>query len=234
MDEFMAIQRALNHREAGTRPEFQEAVEIARGLLRVYEAVGNTPAEALACSYWTNKVDVLTAFIRCPDSAVEWDTVNLIAQKMLREERSLPPELAEWIADVLADQLLKQKEEKRRPRLTKRGVDPDKDSVRNMKIVNAVMMLTELGMIATRNITRGGTNAAEEGGWRRAPAGRTEPRPRHVMPRVGHDSGSAFRLARGVPSRGRGGALTYRNVVRIWTDGAPASPVLPRYTQIEK
>ena len=69
MDEFMAIQRALNHREAGTRPEFQEAVEIARGLLRVYEALGNTPAEALACSYWIDKVDVLTAFIRYPDSA---------------------------------------------------------------------------------------------------------------------------------------------------------------------
>ena len=203
MDEFMAIQRALNHREAGTRPEFQEAVEIARGLLRVYKAVGNTPAEALACSYWIDKVDVLTAFIRCPDSAVEWDTVNLIAQKMLREERPLPPELAEWIADVLADQLLKQKEEKRRPRLTKRGVNPDKDSVRNMKIVNAVMMLTELGMIATRNITRGGTNAAEEGG-------------------------SACDAV------GMATELTYRNVVRIWTDGAPASPVLSRYTQIEK
>ena len=27
-----------------------------------------------------------------------------------------------------------------------------------------------------------------------------------ALPRVGHDSGSAFRLARGVPSRGRGGA----------------------------
>ena len=104
---------------------------------------------------------------------------------------------------MLADQLLKQKEEKRRPRLTKRGVDPDKDSVRNMKIVNAVMMLTELGMIATRNITRGGTNAAEEGG----------------------SACDAVGMATG---------LTYRNVVRIWTDGAPASPVLSRYTQIEK
>lgn len=44
-----------------------------------------------------------------------WDGLNLIAQDLLREGKPLPPALAEWVADVLADQLVK-KELKRRPR----------------------------------------------------------------------------------------------------------------------
>ena len=45
--------------------------------------------------------------------------LNLVAQDLLRKGRPLPPDLAGWIADVLADQLGKKKKsekEKRRPR----------------------------------------------------------------------------------------------------------------------
>lgn len=45
-----------------------------------------------------------------------WDALNWIAQDMLRKRKPLPPELAEWVADVLADRLAKKKEPKRRPR----------------------------------------------------------------------------------------------------------------------
>ena len=44
-----------------------------------------------------------------------WDALNLIAQNWLRKGKPLPPEAAEWIADVLADQLVGE-EQKRRPR----------------------------------------------------------------------------------------------------------------------
>lgn len=44
-----------------------------------------------------------------------WDALNLIAQDWLRKGKPLHPEAAEWIADVLADQLV-EKEPKRRPR----------------------------------------------------------------------------------------------------------------------
>ena len=49
-----------------------------------------------------------------------WDALNLIAQDLFRRKESLPPELAEWVADVLADQLAKTKRgQKRRPRPAK-------------------------------------------------------------------------------------------------------------------
>lgn len=45
-----------------------------------------------------------------------WDALNLIAQDLLREGRALPPELVEWVPDVLADQLVVGEDQKRRPR----------------------------------------------------------------------------------------------------------------------
>ena len=47
-----------------------------------------------------------------------WDAVNLIAQDLLRAGELLPPELAEWTSDVLADQFAK-RDQKRRRRPTK-------------------------------------------------------------------------------------------------------------------
>ena len=52
------------------------------------------------------------------ESKMAWDALNLIAQELLRREKSLPPELAEWVADVLADQWTK-RGQKRRPRPAK-------------------------------------------------------------------------------------------------------------------
>ena len=46
------------------------------------------------------------------ETKVAWDALDLIAQDLLREGKPLPPALAEWVADVLADQLVKKKEQR--------------------------------------------------------------------------------------------------------------------------
>ena len=48
-----------------------------------------------------------------------WDALHLIAQAWIREGKPLPPEAAQWVADVLADHWEKRKKGKRRPRPTK-------------------------------------------------------------------------------------------------------------------
>ena len=47
---------------------------------------------------------------------VAWDSLNMLAQYLLRKGKPLPPEIAEWTADVLADQWVKGKKKRRRPR----------------------------------------------------------------------------------------------------------------------
>lgn len=49
-----------------------------------------------------------------------WDALNLMAQDRIREGKPLPPELAAWVVDVLADQLVEEGQE-RRPR---QGTEP--------------------------------------------------------------------------------------------------------------
>ena len=44
-----------------------------------------------------------------------WDALSLIARELIREGIPLPPELAQWVGDVLADQSVKKKELQRRP-----------------------------------------------------------------------------------------------------------------------
>ena len=50
------------------------------------------------------------------EAQVAWDSLNQIAQDLLREGKLLPPELAEWVADVLADQWVEEKRKKERRR----------------------------------------------------------------------------------------------------------------------
>ena len=55
-----------------------------------------------------------------PRDKSSWDAVNMIAQDLIRDGETLPPKLAEWTVDVLADQLAKRGQE-RRPRPSKGG-----------------------------------------------------------------------------------------------------------------
>ena len=49
------------------------------------------------------------------DERWAWDALSLIARELIREGIPLPPELAQWVGDVLADQSVKKKELQRRP-----------------------------------------------------------------------------------------------------------------------
>ena len=79
-----------------------------------------------------------------------WDALYLIAQDWLRAGKPPPPELAEWIADVLADQSVKRKGKKeRRPR-------PDKGAHRlfNRNLLLCVLvsqLACAFDLKATRN-----------------------------------------------------------------------------------
>ena len=86
------------------------------------------------------------------ESKEAWVALSLIAQDLLREGRSLPPELAEWVADVLADHLGEKKKpekEKRRPRPAK---SPRRLSSRNQIICLFIgYLIGEFDLKATRN-----------------------------------------------------------------------------------
>lgn len=78
-----------------------------------------------------------------------WDGLNLIAQDLLQKGRPLPPDLAGWVADVLADQLGKKGKKKRRPRP---GKGPHSEFNRNLLLCILVDQLVCLfDLKATRN-----------------------------------------------------------------------------------
>ena len=134
---------------------FQTVVGIARQTIREEtEFWGSTPAEGMALLYKRRSVETQEAFLRdliwCSDEiAVAWDSLKLIARDLLRGGESLPAELAEWLAGMLA-------EEKLRP--TRKGQDPDGQVFRNRAIMVAVRYLTKLGFKATRNIRQKDTH----------------------------------------------------------------------------
>ena len=151
---------------------FEAAVEIARDIIRDTEEAlaefGASTPEQLARLCRDQPAETqerdLHRLIWCSEEIVaSWDTVSRIAQDLLREEGSLPPELAEWTADVLDDVLAG-----RRPRPTKRGRDPDANLARDRAIVDAVQWLNQNGLKATRNAIRNKdrlpTTACFEGG----------------------------------------------------------------------
>ena len=140
---------------------FQEAVESVRNVLRQErELWGETPAEGLARLYKRSAPESRADFLReqlwCSNEIMaSWDAVKLIAEDLLRDGEPLLPELAEWVANVLADG------EKSRP--TQRGQDPDAKFNRNRSVMVAVRNLVSQGMTATRN-KAGVNHACFEGG----------------------------------------------------------------------
>ena len=87
-----------------------------------------------------------------------WDAVNLIGRRLLRRGDPLPPALAFWIRDVLADQHTKRQKDKARPRPpgSRRG------GVRDQNIRTAIENLIARGYTATRH--GGPPEACAEGG----------------------------------------------------------------------
>ena len=131
---------------------FLAAVEIARDIIRqTEEALGPSTAKAVA-RFWDDcdpsaGYGCLETLIWCSEEiAVAWDSVSLVAERLLRENERLPPELARWVADRLAGGC---------PRPTKRGPDPDTNLARDRGIVDAVQWLVQSGFSATRSKNRG-------------------------------------------------------------------------------
>ena len=85
------------------------------------------PAETIARMYTTvlparSRVEYLHQLIaESEESKRTWDSLALIAQGLVRDGKPLPVELAAWVADVLEDQLRKDKR-RRRPA---KGGDPE-------------------------------------------------------------------------------------------------------------
>ena len=147
------------------RATFQDAVEAARDFLQKYtEFVGDTPAEALVRLYEYRpaelREDLLRDLIYCSTEIMAaWDGLNLIAEKLLLQGESLPPDLARWVADRLAE---------RRPRPTTKGQNPDANVPRNLAVMAAVRhlvrMMVNQRMKPTRRRKLVGNEACFEGG----------------------------------------------------------------------
>ena len=87
-----------------------------------------------------------------------WDAVNLISQQHLSTGGVLPDPLAQWVADLLADQTIQEREDKLRPRPTKGRELRIRDSMMCL----AVARLVARGYRATRR--EGKAQASAEGG----------------------------------------------------------------------
>ena len=86
-----------------------------------------------------------------------WDTVNLIARRLLEAGTRLPTPLAQWVADVLVNQT-PERGEGRRPRPRRGG----RKALRDRMICLAIKKLVDQGVTATRS--GGRAKACREGG----------------------------------------------------------------------
>ena len=182
---------------------FRAAVEIARNILRREREVwGATAPEGMVRLYERRAADTREDYLRdliwCSEEiAVAWDSLSLIARGILRDGEQLPDALAEWVVDVLDDQT-KPKKDRRRPRPTRRGQDPDGKLSRNRAVMVAVRHLASQGIRATRNMTR----------------------KRERLPEACFEGGSACDAV------GIAAGMNYKAIEGIWTDSAsPESPI---------
>ena len=108
-------------------------------------------AETIVSLYKTSRPEEAFPSFLIADSREKkgaWDGLIWIAQDLLRKGKPLPPDLAEWVADVLADQLAK-KGQKRRLRPPE---GPHPDFLRNLHLCELVSQLVCLGdLTPTRN-----------------------------------------------------------------------------------
>ena len=87
-----------------------------------------------------------------------WEAVNLISQQHLTTGVVLPDPLAQWVADLLADQTIREKEEK----LRRRSATGEPLRVRDWMMCLAVARLVACGYTAARR--EGEAQASAAGG----------------------------------------------------------------------
>lgn len=132
---------------------FDVYVEKAYAVLRnVHNEVGETLADIWHDKYQNHAAgrgELLAELLICSkEEKVAWDALTLIVQFHLAEDMPFPPELKQWLLDVLA-------KIRREPHLG--GRNPWPDFVKEMAMVVAVASLSEEdGIPATRNRKRRG------------------------------------------------------------------------------
>ena len=145
------------------RPSFEEALEIAK---QYYETLPEPLAEyylaapadiqpkVLAWLIRPRKMASLFGYSRHQSS--NWEAVNLIAQRLIRNGEPLPRELADWVADRLEGK-------RERPKLRRKGrphEDPDRDDA----IIAALRDLRDRKFEPmTRNLSKGENPSATGG-----------------------------------------------------------------------
>lgn len=141
---------------------FDKEVEFIR---RAYTRYRDDLPKFVATSYdsitdGVERVGVLDHFIKGSEMRKDyWDAVNLIARRQLRKGNALPPALANWIKDVLADQYIRKQAEKARPRPAKGPRTPGRDQSVRLAVENLITR----GFKATRRL-REMPRACAEGG----------------------------------------------------------------------
>ena len=137
---------------------FHEYVALASLILEIERSeLGETLADRWA--QWHEEHEegreyLLRDLIDCSgEFTAAWAVVNRIAQDYLRTRRPLPPELADWLANVLDGTV-------RRPK--PRPKDRCDNANRNHAIVTAVSYLVDKGLNPTRNISRSISKEEEE------------------------------------------------------------------------
>ena len=147
------------YKAAKNEAEYQEGIATIKRVKQDYEQRGKTAVEMAALHYKDmieSKTVGGTFITKAAEASCEirtvWDTLNVCAQKLLREGKPLPPELSAWTADVLADAIATPNTRKRsRPR--KSSKDESKNVYRDLYIYNSVKFLCGIGWTATRNDT---------------------------------------------------------------------------------
>ena len=154
------------------RMTFDEAVEFLEELFEIQQYLTRPWAEWIAKGYYdspeNDRSRRLAWLIQASEKdACPWDTLSLIAQRLLRDNEPLPKELKHWMADVWED--LKKRPEPRktemnRPRPAKSGNDPYAKIERNMFIDCSVRALVRAGFHPTRSTRKAGPMASAAGG----------------------------------------------------------------------
>jgi len=130
------------------KPTFDSHVENARRILQHQRQMwGESPAHSFALLYVYHQEEKGTEVLRCLINAsifnkAAWDALRILARVHIWERKPLPPQLLDWLDEVLAQRL---------PRPKTKGKDPLADFYRNRAIVVAVWYFSHQGMTATRN-----------------------------------------------------------------------------------
>lgn len=177
---------------------FKKCVALAGIILEIQRLeLGKTLVERWTQWYEEHgerREDLLRELIGCSGKfTAAWAVVNRIAQDYLRTRRPLPPELADWLANVLDGT-------GRRPK--PRRKDPCDNANRNHEIVTAISYLVGQGLHPTRNIARFIAKKGQD------------------YPKCCWQGGSACDAVGGALKEVYGESLGYKSIERIWTERA--------------